>query len=462
MSVGAAAARPVALLLHLACAACLSSGPEPTTDRRQVTWEGFDRHPNPTLLGTIPEGTDLGTLHDRSFEETWTAMARSAERQLDLAFFYASDAGPAGGVDPERRTRLTGVVEALEDAAARGVAVRLLTHAGFVETYPALLERLEAAPGVEVRAYTMPVLDAEGAVIAEPGPDDPHPGAMHAKVAILDGASVAVGSANFDWRALEHIHEVGVLVHDDGRTRLVAAFQDVFDLDWHLAGGGALADAPAPRFRADRGPVLLDPRVGRWGGISGSWPETRATPVFSPRGLLPDEDLWDLPRLVDAIDRAEEAVRVELLTYKPSEGGGTWDTLDGALRRAAARGIDVRLLVADWGKRGSVLPGLVSLTAVPNAEVRFVTIPPDPGGHIPFARVIHGKFLVVDDHTSWIGTANWSRSYFHAGRNMGLLLEGQGPALRLTRIHDDLWDSPYAYPVEPGVAYEVPDFGERE
>ena len=71
-----------------------------------------------------------------------------------------------------------------------------------------------------------------------------------------------------------------------------------------------------------------------------------------------DEDLWDLPRLVDAIDRAEEAVRVELLTYKPSEGGGTWDTLDGALRRAAARGIDVRLLVADWGADVAVTDAL--------------------------------------------------------------------------------------------------------
>jgi phosphatidylserine/phosphatidylglycerophosphate/cardiolipin synthase-like enzyme len=390
-------------------------------------------------------------------------MARSAERQLDLAFFYASDAGLGGAPDPERPTRLTELVEELEAAAAAGVAVRFLTDAGFVKTYPALLERLEASPDIEVRRYTMPVLDPDGHVIEQPGPGDPRPGAMHAKYVILDGSSVALGSANFDWRSLEHIHELGVLVHDDGTTQLVDAFQDVFDLDWHLAGGGSVEDAPRPRFGADQAPVLLEaPGPGWSGGYAGYWPDTWATPVFSPRGLLPDENLWDLPHLVAAIDGADECVRVELLTYKPTDRDGTWEALDGALRRAADRGVQVRLLVADWGKRASVLPGLVSLTLLPSAEVRFVTIPEDPGGHIPFARVIHGKYLVADDHTSWIGTANWSRDYFESGRNVGLLFEGHAPALGLIRIHDELWDSPYAYPVEPDVEYAVPDFGERD
>jgi len=458
--------RGVGLLLGLMLAGC-AAGREQAQPRVLIDWVGYERHANPSLLVNVPTGTQLGTkLSTSSFEETWSAMARSAERQLDLAFFYASDAGPGGALDPGRRTRLTEVVEQLEAAAAGDVAVRFLTDAGFVGTYPALLERLEASPGIEVRRYTMPVLDAGGLVIEQPGPGDPRPGAMHAKYLILDGSSVALGSANFDWRALEHIHELGVLVHDDGSTQLVDAFQDVFDLDWHLADGGSLADAPQPRFGADQAPVLLEAPGPGWSGAhTGYWPETSATPVFSPRGLLPDERLWDLPRIVNAIDGAEETVRVQLLTYKPNDRDGYWEALDGALRRAAARGVEVRLLVADWGKRSSVLPGLVSLTVLPNAEVRFVTIPPvgeAPEDHIPFARVIHSKYLVADNHTSWVGTANWSRDYFESGRNVGLIIEGHNPALGLIRIHDELWDSEYAETVEAGTNYVVPDFGERD
>src|SRR5262249_18568894 len=120
------------------------------------------------------------------------------------------------------------------------------------------------------------------------------------------------------------------------------------------------------------------------------------TPVYSPRGWLPDEGLWDLPRLVELIDGAHERVRVQLLTYQAASRGRYFDELESALRRAAARGVTVELLVSDWCKRKGCIEGLKSLTVLPHVTVKLLTLPPASAGFVPYARVAHAKYLVVD------------------------------------------------------------------
>ncbi|MDF1799836.1 MAG: phospholipase D-like domain-containing protein [Planctomycetota bacterium] len=478
----------------LACGLCLVATTAASTSQDPLITPSS----NPVHLSLVessPTATQLDSEDLVDFHHAWAQQIAGARQRIDLAHFYASDAGEGGASDPDHPTRLTPVVRALEAAAARGVAVRFLTHAGFQETYPALLDRLERAPGIEVRAYTMPALDAAGHIVEEPGPGDARPGAMHAKYMLVDGLRGTFGSANFDWRSLEHIQELGVVFGEQqGRAAGVAsAFQAVFDLDWHLAGGGDLGDweaRPATPALPARGQLYTRRGGGAELGVGVSTafstsfpfqyddgtslglvypgtPIARVTPVFSPRGLLPDERLWDLPHLVSAIDSAKQRVLVQVLTYKPTTWDGYWAELDGALRRAEGRGVDVRLLVADWGKRRSTVPGLKSLAVLPNAEVRFVTIPPavDEAGaevHIPFGRVIHSKYLVVDDTRSWIGTSNWERSYFESGRNVGLFFEGAHPTTRLGEYFEHTWDSDYAETLDPGADYVAPDYGERD
>ncbi len=117
-------------------------------------------------------------------------------------------------------------------------------------------------------------------------------------------------------------------------------------------------------------------------------------------------------------------------------------------------------MVADWSKRRWSIEGLQSLQALPGIEVKLVTIPQHSGGHIPYARVIHSKFLVADDRAAWLGTANWSRDYFLASRNYGLIVEGTSFAADLAPLFDELWTSEYATTVDPGATYEAPRFGE--
>ncbi|MHC4894238.1 MAG: phospholipase D-like domain-containing protein, partial [Planctomycetota bacterium] len=167
------------------------------------------------------------------------------------------------------------------------------------------------------------------------------------------------------------------------------------------------------------------------------------------------------PHLLGLIDGADDSVWVQLLSYSPTDRDGGWfGELDTALRRAAARGVDVRLTVADWGKRRGRVEWLQSLAPVPNLEVRMVTIPPAAEGHVPFARCVHAKYMVVDGRAAWLGTSNWSESYFYASRNAGLVIEGGPAPARLSRFHLDTWNSPYAYPIDPGATYEAPRIGD--
>jgi phosphatidylserine/phosphatidylglycerophosphate/cardiolipin synthase-like enzyme len=159
------------------------------------------------------------------------------------------------------------------------------------------------------------------------------------------------------------------------------------------------------------------------------------------------------------MDGARRDVMVQLLTYGPVSDGEYYDVLEGALRRAAARGVHVRLLVSDWCKRESTLPYLKSLCLVPNIDVRLVTIPEWSGGFIPYARVIHAKYLVVDGERAWIGTSNWERGYFHESRNLGVVVESPRAGAVLARFFETGWDSPYAYPLRPEMEYPPPRIG---
>jgi len=164
--------------------------------------------------------------------------------------------------------------------------------------------------------------------------------------------------------------------------------------------------------------------------------------------------------MVEWIDAARDSLRATMLTYRRTgRDGETFDDLHAALRRAADRGVVVRLLVADWSKRKPAIDDLKDLAREDGIDVRLVTIPAASGGFIPYARVIHAKYVTIDGRRLWLGTSNWERGYFHASRNVGILVESARHARSLDVSFDALWHSAHADPVEPGRTYEVPRIG---
>lgn len=368
-------------------------------------------------IETILDHPDIPEAYD-----TWKTMIDGAVRSLEFAEFYASS---------EPGSRLEPILAAVEAAAKRGVKVRFLSENNFYKTYPQTLDRLKAAPGIEVRLYDVKSIMG---------------GVLHAKYFLVDGQEAYLGSQNFDWRSLAHIQELGVRIR---QTEAVRAFYDVFETDWSLAGGGD---------RSFRRPIPDGGYHFPATAMAGS-DTSRVTPVFSPKGWLPDESLWDLPRLVELIDSARSTVRLQLLTYRTTGKNEYFDTLETALRAAAARGVSVQLLFSDWCKRAGTIEGLQSLEPLPGIEVKLVTIPEWSGGFIPYARVIHAKYLVIDENKAWVGTSNWEKDYFFASRNVGLIIEGRATAARLNKFFLDGWNGPYATPVNACQAYTPPKIG---
>ncbi|MFH0777816.1 MAG: phospholipase D-like domain-containing protein, partial [Candidatus Eisenbacteria bacterium] len=300
-------------------------------------------------------------------------------------------------------------------------------------------------------------------------------------------------------------HEIGCRVRSKGLARILS---DVFELDWSLAedvvcgpseakapvnavsesasaGSEATAEPPTPAIETAR-PAPAEPPseaseatrpklaphpktagfalkqyelpltgIARAAGTGR--PDTfEVWPVYSPSGLIPDERLWDEPRLVSLIDGARSEVVVQLLSYSCLDNNEYYDVLDAALRRAAARRVSVKLLVSDWSKSHPAVDCLKSLEVLPNIEVRLSTIPEWSGGFVPYSRVEHCKYMVVDGKACWIGTSNWARSYFHTCRNVGLIIAGKSISETLRQVFQKSWDSKYAYPVRPELEYAPP------
>lgn len=359
--------------------------------------------------------------------QVWPEMINAATRTLDVAQFYVSNT-PGGRLEP--------TIQAIEAAARRGVRVRVLAEEKFYKQYPETLERLAAQRGIEMRRIDTRKIVGNGV--------------MHAKYFLVDGREAFLGSQNFDWRALEHIQELGLRVRI---PEVVHALGAVFELDWALAAG-----APRPAAGSAAGPAAGSAAnaVGPFPARFGTEP-VRVTPVFSPRGYLPEPATWDLPRLVRLIDEAKRSVRVQLLTYRPrARDGSPFLELEDALKRASARGVKVELMLADWAKRKGTIESLQALHAPPGLTVKLVTIPRASSGFIPFARVVHAKYMVVDGEVAWLGTSNWERDYFTDTRNVGLIIEGPAFALMLERFFADTWQGPYSAQVDPQATYVAP------
>ena len=353
-----------------------------------------------TLVESAPVETSLGHADIADAHQVWIEMIDSAARSLDVCQFYASNR-PGSRLEP--------IVAAVERAAMRGVKVRFLSSRSFAEIYPKTLGRLQQSIGVELRLT-----------------DD-----LHAKYFVADRREAFLGSQNFDWRALTHIQELGARIRD---RQVVAGLAEIFEADWTAAGGEPLAE---------RDPTATPP----WSG--------ELELVASPRTRLPPNVAWDLPRLIAMIDGAKSTVRVQLLSYRSGVAG-----LDRALIDAGARGVDVRVLVSDWNLDERRIGALKALTAKPGVSVGFAAIPAASAGFIPFARVIHAKYLVVDGELYWVGTSNWSPSYFFKSRNVGITARDPAMGATLDRFHDQVWDSDYAEVIDPTKSYKPPRYRE--
>ena len=384
------------------------------------------------LVETRPVESVLGNPALPTALEAWLDIIGHARRSLDFEEFYLS-------TWPGEPTEE--VLAALGKAARRGVKMRLILDSRMHRTYPRTADSLARVPGFAVRLVDF------GRIAG---------GIQHAKFFIADGATVFLGSQNFDWRALKHIHELGVRVRD---ARVAGDFARVFDLDWEAATPVGQAPDTTRTFRATQwthAPGSLPYRIVQAPGDT-----VQVWPGWSPGRFIPDTTLWDRDLIVRMLDGAQHEIVAQVLTYSPSDRQGRDDALDAALRRAAARGVKVKLVVSDWETGSSALKELQALARVPGIEVKLSTVPEWSGGYIPFARVEHCKYAVVDTLWAWVGTSNWEPGYFHGTRNVSVTMQNRRLAAQARDIFEHSWLAPGAAVLDPDKTYPRKEHGEE-
>ncbi|MBI3564585.1 MAG: phospholipase [Elusimicrobia bacterium] len=377
--------------------------------RAAVKVPGFE------LVYSYPVETTLEEPDLRRAQDVWPEMIDKAKKSLDIEQFYVS---------PSTGEPLEATLAAIERAGKRGVKVRVILEKKFEKNSLDGIARLEKVKGLQLRIADWSKLTGGGII--------------HAKFFAVDGGAAAfVGSQNYDWRSLKHIHEMGLAIDDAGVARQV---QSVFDHDWAIAVSSEAAPADnLSRPSADRS--------GRAYLVASPW-------RYDPAGVGDSES-----ELVRLIGEAKEEILVQNLEYFANTFGKNpryYGAIDAALRDAALRGVTVKLLVSHWGTEEPWVKSLQSLAVLPGIEARVITIPEASSGPIPFARLTHSKYAVFDGKTLWVGTSNWMGGYLDQSRNLEVVLNDAALAARAAAVQKHLWDSSYAVPLEILKTYPKP------
>ena len=292
--------------------------------------------PEIQLVESIPTEISANSSQIIDAAPTWVSMFDSAQKSIDLASFYISPSDKLDALDP--------VWESLHKAANRGVTLRVLVDLSFSDKYPEPLKELETWPNTTLKRI------------------DYGSGVMHAKYFIIDKKEAFLGSQNFDYRALEHIFELGVHIREEN---LVQSISRIFALDW--------------------GEELSSPNLKKSDDIF---------VVASPPQSLPPEVPHDLPHLLSLIQSAKKTLRLQFLSYNnQTRSKESWTILDDALIGAVQREVHVELMVSDWAIKGSKGRSLDKLRKN-GVTVHVASIPEHSSGFIPFARTIHAKTII--------------------------------------------------------------------
>jgi len=371
------------------------------------------------LVQSVPAETELGTPGLSQTSDVWLKMINGAKENIDIETFYFAN---------EKNEPLEEILSALKNAAGRNVRVRIIVDSTFYSNNDKSIDELEGIQNITIKK--IPFGNIAG-------------GVMHAKYFVVDGDNLFIGSQNMDWRAIKHIHEIGARVKN---KNLAAAFLAVFNNDWNLCDGINSA-VNENEFVNSMNPVVIN---------SDEFGEIIIYPAFSPLKLNAANMNSEEAELLKIIGETKDSLLIQIYSYSPKAKNekNYYDAIDNALRDAASRGVQIKIIFSDWAIRETAIDFIKDLSTVPNIEIKFSTIPQYSGGFIPYSRVEHCKYFVSDNKLSWISTSNWEWGYFYNSRNATLIINNKKINSILAEVFYKDWNGPYTSPVDINKKYE--------
>ncbi|MCX6162591.1 MAG: phospholipase D-like domain-containing protein [Ignavibacteriae bacterium] len=394
----------------------------------------FSVFPQDNNIFQIVESVPVETTLDKSALprplDVWIEMINGASKTIDIETFYFAN---------EKGEVLEGVLSAIKNAAERGVQVRVIIDKSFAANNENGIEIVEGLKNITVKR--IPFKDIAG-------------GVMHAKYFVVDGEDLFLGSQNMDWRALKHIHEIGVRIKN---KRMAEMFLTVFEMDWNLCDN--YDTEKNSDYKKEHNKIVPARIINSKKPLkiqTSDYGEVTLYPAFSPAQLLPKGFEKEETRLLKIIAKAKKKLCIMFYSYslKGKEKGNLYRKMDDALRSAAKRGVSVKIIFSNWAIKKDVTPYIQELSAVPGIEIKFSAIPQYSGGYIKYARVDHSKMFTADNNISWVSTSNWEQGYFTESRNATLIMKSTLVNAKLNEVFDLMWNSPYVEKVDPEKEYK--------
>jgi cardiolipin synthase len=268
-------------------------------------------------------------------------------------------------------------LDLLVKTAQRGVAVRLLLdELGCIRLRDRYFKPLLAAGGEFSWCHTLSPLRNRYSFNLR----------NHRKLQIIDGRTVYVGGMNFGREYVGRDPKLGDWADTQLRVqgRVVDVFQQIFAEDWFFATGRENSWPHPPRVES--GEKILA-QVLRGG---------------------PDEDDHAMLRSnILLVASARERLWISTGYFVPGE------TMQTALQAAAAKGVDVRLLVSSKSQHPHLVPaGRSYYDALLRQGVRI----------FEYSRGInHSKFMVIDNQWSTVGSSNLDERSMRLNFELNLL-----------------------------------------
>lgn len=358
--------------------------------------------------------------------DVWLEMINGAKTNLDIEMFYIAN---------EKGEVLEKILKAVKDAAVRGVKVRVIIDESFYNSSEKSADELDGIANITLRK--IPFKKIAG-------------GVMHAKYFVADKKDLFVGSQNMDWRALKHIHEMGVRVKNE---KLAKTFLNIFEIDWVLcedysdANIKVLKKKYSQNIINSKNPVKIN---------STGYGVVKLYPAFSTADVTPSKCSKEITELVKIIKSAKDKLCIQMYSYslKGESKGEDFIQIDNALRNAAARGVKIKIIFSNWAIKKGATENIQDLSTVPNIEIKFSNIPEYSGGFIPYARVQHCKYFISDSDISWVSTSNWERGYFYECRNATMIIQSKKVNSALEEVFNRVWNSTLVEKVETDKIYQ--------
>uniref|UniRef100_A0A8D0GTY3 PLD phosphodiesterase domain-containing protein n=1 Tax=Sphenodon punctatus TaxID=8508 RepID=A0A8D0GTY3_SPHPU len=396
------------------------------------------------LVESIPVGLRYSPASPRhpSIYQAWMDLLSGANSTVDIAAFYFTLRDSDTQEEEPSSLQVRKVFEKLLDLPSRGVKLSIAVNS------PQKSDRDTqdlARNGADIRYVEMEQLTG---------------GIVHTKFWVVDRKHIYIGSANMDWRSLTQVKELGAVLYNC--SCLAGDLLRIFAMYRALGEEGASVPAEWPAALSARS-SLAHPLTLQLNGTSAELYLSSSPPALCSAGRTPD-----LSAIISTIEDAQAFIYISVMDYVPEcsfcKPKRFWPVIDNALRAAACqRKVNVRLLISCWQHSArSMFVFLESLSILSQEplgcpiEVKLFVVPAtEEQERIPFTRVNHNKYMVTD-RLAYIGTSNWSESYFSQTAGVGLIVNQteaaagtSGPNLRqqLEAVFHRDWGSSHVQPL---------------